>query len=73
MHTILLAGDVVYDPISDALIQLGGYEDVVQSYSRCQSEVTETIEEADFSEWWTINMMGGEYHPSVDFIADLYE
>ena len=59
-HAILIADDTIYDPIATAIgIPIDYWTDSV------------TIEEADFSEWWTVNMLGCCYHPSVDFIAEI--
>lgn len=59
-HAILMADEVEYDPIADALGEPIDYW-----------TDTEVIEEEDFSEWWTTNILGSTYHPSADFIADL--
>lgn len=54
-------------------------------YSKCREQGAEMrirsdtsdeatlIEEAEFAEWWTINILGGKYHTSSDFIDDLLE
>ena len=69
-HTRLHASDdIIYDPIGD-VIRAEYIREGVVPLEWTNSEV---IEEEDFSEWWTVNILGGEYHPSADFIADLYE
>lgn len=56
---ILVNGVLVYDPIGVAL-------------GRSPRETAvETVEEADFAEWWQTNLLLGWQHPSTDFIASV--
>ena len=61
-HSILRAGDVIYDPISDALgVRIDYWTDAV------------IVKEKDFSEWWAANVLGYQYHPSISFITGVKE
>ena len=57
-HAVLVVdGVLVYDPIGVAL-------------GRSPREVAvETVEEANFAEWWQTNLLLGWQHPSTDYIA----
>ena len=55
----MLADTVVYDPISVAL----GRD--------MREDPIEVVEEANFAEWWSTNLLLGWQHPSTDYIAGI--